>query len=70
MSMQSAQAKLNQAMQDLAAQWARVGDSWRDPVALHFEEEFIAPMEQKIKQAGTAMSSLSETLHRVRRECS
>ena len=70
MSVQSGQAKLSQAMKDLAVTWHRVGPSWRDAVGQRFDEEFIAPMEQKVKQASTAMSSLAETLHRIRRECS
>lgn len=70
MSVQSAQAKLSKGSKDLMVQWVRVGASWRDPVGVRFEEEFIAPMEQNIKQASTAMSGLAETLRRVRRDCS
>lgn len=70
MSIQSGQAKLSKATKDLAIQWQRVAPNWRDPVGMRFEKEFLGSLEQKVKQASTGMSSLAETLHRLRRDCS
>lgn len=70
MSLQSGQTKLNAAHKDLLAAWASIRPSWRDAVARHFEDEYIAPLEQKVRKTTTVMQGMQDLLQRAKNDCS
>lgn len=69
MSLATGRAKLVASLKDLHARWDRIGTRWNDPVSRDFAEEFIAPLENKVRAGTNAMETMFEMLAKARRDC-
>jgi len=69
MSVSVGRAKLMTALKTLHTRWKRARTDWNDRVAVDFENEFIEPLEQKIRRGIAAMENIREVLDRARRDC-
>ena len=61
--------KLMEAMKMLQAAHAEVADQWDDAVRQRFDEEFLRPLEPKLKLALAAVEELQQTLLKAEKEC-
>ncbi|MFW5652975.1 MAG: hypothetical protein ACOC0P_02925 [Planctomycetota bacterium] len=69
MSVNAGQANINDAVKQLQQAWQRVRDNWDDPVAEHFEREFLTEIEPRTRQTLHAMATMQELLARIRQDC-
>ena len=69
MSLQTAQARLNDASRQLRLQWTRIGETWRDPQSKAFQKQQMEPLEADLRQAQAAMNQMNEVLNRATRDC-
>jgi len=53
----------------LQAAHAEVADQWDDAVHQRFDEEFLRPLEPKLKLALAAIEELQQTLLKAEKEC-
>ena len=65
-----AAARLEQAMESLQHARASVLTQWDDDQSRQFDEQFLAPLETKVRRALDAMHQLAEALSKAERECS
>jgi len=70
MSVNSGRAVIIDATKQLKHAWQRARDTWNDPVADRFEEEFLDEIEPRAQQAAAAMAKMQEVIARLRQECS
>lgn len=68
-SLYDGKAKLRHAAQKLRLAWDEVQASWRDPVSLEFERDYLEPLEPKIAAALRAIDQLAEVLTRAEQDC-
>ena len=66
----SAAAKLEMAMEALQHARASVLAQWDDDQSRQFDEQFLAPLETKVRRALDAIHHLAEALSKAERECS
>ena len=69
MSITSARLRIHGEYRDLMIAWSRTLESWRDPVALAFEERRLRPVEPRIRSTVAAMEKIEALLDAARREC-
>ncbi|MBB6428337.1 hypothetical protein [Algisphaera agarilytica] len=69
MSLGVGASTLNDARKALNARWDELCRSWDDAAARKFEQEFIRPMDQDLKQAIDAMIQAQQSVQRARQEC-
>lgn len=69
MSVTSGQATITDAVKQLKSAWDRTRDSWDDPVADRIEQEFLADIEPRARQALAAMAKMQQIIARMRQEC-
>lgn len=60
---------LGRAAKELQQSWNEAKMSWRDSVSEKFEEKYIAPLQNELRQAQTAMDQASVLLQQIRRDC-
>jgi hypothetical protein len=65
----SGAAKLELAMQSLAATVAETEEHWDDETYASFRQTYLAPLEPKVRMALDAMHTLAALLHRAERAC-
>jgi hypothetical protein len=70
MSVQNSRAAIAKAVQDLLVRWVQTRGEWDDVVAETFEKEFLEPIQQDVKPAGTAMDTMEGLIAQMRRDCS
>lgn len=70
MSLHSSRANLMGAMKELNLRWERAHETWDDPVSREIYENYIEPLEPKVRLAITAMEQMSQVLATAVRECS
>jgi hypothetical protein len=66
----SAAAKLEMAMEALQHARASALAQWDDDQSRQFDEQFLAPLETKVRRALDAIHHLAEALSKAERECS
>jgi len=66
----AAAAKLEMAMEALQHTRASVLAQWDDEQSRQFDEQFLAPLETKVRRALDAIHHLAEALSKAERECS
>jgi hypothetical protein len=66
----SASAKLDTAMEALQHTRASVFTQWEDEQSRQFDEQFLSPLEAKVRRALDAIHQLAESLAKAERECS
>lgn len=69
MSITAARMRIKGELKDLKVNWARAGESWRDPVSAAFEEQQLKPLENRVRAAMTAMEKIEAEIAKARREC-
>lgn len=69
MSLNSARATLIDATKKLNARWSRIRDQWDDPASRRIDEQFIEPLEPKVRSVVSAMNSMAEKINAAEREC-
>ncbi|MDA1007807.1 MAG: hypothetical protein O2800_02215 [Planctomycetota bacterium] len=70
MSVVGSKAKMQLAIKDLESKWARLREDWDDSARRGIEERYIAPLEDRCRQAILALEKVAEAQARARRECS
>lgn len=69
MGMHEGRGQLAKAYKNLVLQWQAVKMEWDDKQARAFEERFLQPLENDIKQAASAMDQAAGLLNRIHQEC-
>ena len=69
MGVYEARGMLGKAWKDLSLRWLETKASWDDAVAHRFENEFLLPMEQDMRNSMAAMDHIAVILAQVRRDC-
>ena len=69
MGVYESRGQLAKSMKDLADRWADTKLDWDDVVSRRFEERFLAPLEQDLRNATSAMDHMAHLLGQIRREC-
>ncbi len=67
MSHSSSKAILIDSMKHLRASWVRCKSSWADQNAERFEEDYIARLDQPVRQACEAIDRLQSACDEARR---
>ncbi len=57
------------SLKGLQARWTKVREHWNDPVSRSFEEQFLSPLEPKIRSGITAIERMNELVQRARNDC-
>lgn len=70
MSVQNSRASIGKAVQELMVKWLQTRGDWDDAVAERFQTEFLEPIEQDFKPAGSAMDNMGVIISQMRRDCS
>lgn len=65
----SGAAKIASAYKKLRMNWEDTKDRWHDENRMHFEKNYLDPLEPQIAAALDAISALSEVMNRAQREC-
>jgi len=60
---------LTDARKALNARWDELRRTWDDAAARKFEQDFIQPMDQDLRQAIDAMTHAQQVAQRARQEC-
>jgi|KBSMisStaDraftv2_1062788.scaffolds.fasta_scaffold483691_2 hypothetical protein len=69
MGVYEARGMLAKAWKDLSLRWLDTKVSWDDSVAHRFENDFLLPMEQDMRNCMAAMDHVATILAQVRRDC-
>lgn len=69
MGMYEGGGQLTKAMKSLIILWEETKTSWDDVKQRQFEERYIVPLQSDLRNALTAMGTMSALLARIRREC-
>jgi hypothetical protein len=69
MGMHEGRGQLAKAYKTLILQWQEVKMNWDDKQARDFQERFLEPLENDIKQAASAMDQAAGLLNRIHQEC-
>tara|TARA_R110002072_G_scaffold42064_21_gene118949 strand:- start:238694 stop:238906 length:213 start_codon:yes stop_codon:yes gene_type:complete len=67
MSHSSSKGVITDAVKQLRASWVRCKSSWTDQNAERFEEEYIARLDQPVRQACEAIDRLQSACDEARR---
>jgi uncharacterized protein YukE len=63
-------AKLEMALEALNHARSQVASQWDDSTHRSFDEQFLVPVEPKVKRALEAIRHLAESIAKAERECS
>lgn len=69
MSISTGRTKLVTSLKELHARWDRLSRIWDDPVSRDFAQEFIAPLDGKVRSGVSAMEQMYELLVKAKRDC-
>ena len=61
--------KLYEATKALQAAQSAVASQWDDKTSHDFQEEYLAPLEPRVRRTLEAVRRLAEVLEKARREC-
>lgn len=65
----TAAARLDMAIQALAAAKTEVQELWNDQAIANMREEYLDPLEPKVRRALEAIRNLSQVLSAAQRDC-
>jgi len=65
----SGAAKIELAVEVLQRAWKDANTHWSDETSRKFQEEYLAPLEPKVKRAIDGIHRLTEILANAEREC-
>jgi hypothetical protein len=68
-SLNVGRTKLVTSLKHLRGRWERVQRDWNDPVRREFEQQFVDPLEGKIRAAVNAMEHMHDLATKARRDC-
>ncbi len=63
-------AKLGLAMDTFKKSKIEIDAQWEDDAKHAFDEEFLVPLEPKVRRALEAIHHLADMLHKAERDCS
>jgi hypothetical protein len=69
MTLVDSKGALNKAAKDLYARWLEVEAVWSDAQAKEFEKTYLAPLQQDLRAAMTAMDHMDQVLQRIKSDC-
>ncbi len=69
MSVRVGSATLAQASKDLAVEWSRTKQAWRDQKAQEFEKKYLAALPLMIAHAAPVMEELDTILRKIKHDC-
>lgn len=69
MNVRVSASNLMQAAKDLAAEWHRTQESWRDAKAREFEEKYLEQLPGHIARTTRVMEEIDALLRKVRKDC-
>jgi hypothetical protein len=69
MGLQDGRGRVARAAKDLAGAWMMAKHDWRDANAQRMEEQVLGPLDQRLKQAITAMDQMYLLAEQIKREC-
>lgn len=69
MGLQDGRGRVARAAKDLAGAWMMARHEWRDANAQRMEEQVLGPLDQRLKQAITAMDQMYQLAEQIKREC-
>jgi hypothetical protein len=69
MGVYEARGMLGKSWKDLTLRWLETKVSWDDVVAHKFENDFLLPMEQDMRNSLAAMDHIAVILAQCRRDC-
>jgi len=69
MGVYEGRGQLTKSMKLLMLQWSEARGSWDDSVSHAFEEKFLSPLEQDLRNALGAMDHMGVVLQQVRHDC-
>ena len=69
MGVYEGRGQLARAIKDLNARWMETKASWDDANAKAFEEKFLIPLEQDLRQAVGAMDQMAVLLVQAHNDC-
>lgn len=69
MSLSVGRTKLLTSLKDLRARWDRVRMKWDDPMSKEFQQQFLDPLEGKVRSGVSAMEHMYDIVLQARRDC-
>lgn len=69
MSLNSSRTKLVTSLKELHSRWDRVSQHWDDENAKKFHEQFLAPLDGKVRGGVNAIEHMNDLVSRARKEC-
>lgn len=69
MSPTAAKAGLSSALEEFRRRFDAAKGVWDDEARRRFEEDFIAPLEQKVRAATLGLDRLAEIMSAAKRDC-
>lgn len=61
--------QLAKALRQLLVQWEDTRMSWDDAQAREFEEKYLIPLQNDLRNASSAMAHMAGLLDKIRRDC-
>lgn len=69
MGVHEGRGSLTKSMKLLMHQWTEARGAWDDSVSRGFEEKFLFPLEQDLRNALSAMDHMAVLLQQIRNDC-
>jgi hypothetical protein len=69
MSLSVSRNKLLSSLKELHMRWDRVQMEWDDVASRKFSEEFLAPLDGKVRATVSAIEHINEMVMKARSEC-
>lgn len=61
--------QLGKALRNLMAQWEALHAGWDDSQSRAFEEKYLVPLQQDLRNTATAMGHMAALLEKIKRDC-
>jgi hypothetical protein len=69
MGVYEGRGQLGKSMKELMNAWLETRASWKDANAERFEKKHLVPLEMDLRQAVSAMDTMSQLLSAIKRDC-
>ena len=69
MSLNASRSRLQALTKQIATEWARTREHWRDAKADEFEKRFMADLTSRVTGSMAHFENLEHTLARIRHDC-
>ena len=70
MGVYEGRGQLGKNLKDLLHRWAEVKGQWEDTQSKQFEEKFLEPLQQDLRNAMAAMDHVAVVIQQVKRDSS